>query len=171
MSGQNRLRAKAMKRFPNNSERAYQHRRAVILFVLCSGIYLLGLRTPCAFATVSQSPNGARGPLKFAERLAYQYAIEEVYWRHRIWPKDNPQPKPPLDAIVSQIQVEQKVESYLRKSRLVAASRRMFAFSVRVPPRRWNSRSWRTRRNFAWADGLISLTSSRKRTPPDASSI
>ena len=27
--------------------------------------------------------------LTFAERVAYQRAIEDVYWRHRIWPKEN----------------------------------------------------------------------------------
>jgi hypothetical protein len=61
--------------------------------------------------------------LTFAERVAYQYAIENIYWRHRIWPKENPQPKPPLDAIVSQAQLEQKVENYLRKSQVVADQR------------------------------------------------
>ena len=40
----------------------------------------------------------------------------------------------------------------------------------RVPPSRWNSRSCSTRRNFACADRLISVTSSRNSTPPDASS-
>jgi N-acetylneuraminic acid mutarotase len=59
----------------------------------------------------------------FEERAAYLYAIEEVYWRHRIWPKDNPQPKPPLDAIVSQREIEKEVEDYLRKSQLVADKR------------------------------------------------
>src|SRR6266568_4027586 len=27
-----------------------------------------------------------RRQLSFAERVSYQRAIEEVYWRHRIWP-------------------------------------------------------------------------------------
>ncbi len=61
--------------------------------------------------------------LTFAERAAYQYAIEEVYWRHWIWPKENPGPKPPLNAIVSQRQIEHKVEGYLRKSQLIANER------------------------------------------------
>jgi hypothetical protein len=39
--------------------------------------------------------------LTFAERVAYQRAIEEVYWRYRIWPKDRPDPKPSLDALIS----------------------------------------------------------------------
>lgn len=61
--------------------------------------------------------------LTFAERAAYQYAIEEVYWQHRIWPEENPGPKPPLDAIVSQGQIEQKVANYMHKSQLVADRR------------------------------------------------
>src|SRR6478736_5558028 len=61
--------------------------------------------------------------LTFAQRVSYQRAIEEVYWRHRIWPKDNPQPQPPLAAIVSEAQLEQKVEDYLRKSQLATDQR------------------------------------------------
>src|SRR5438105_12959838 len=72
-----------------------------------------------------QAPGRLRPPLTFAERVAYQYAIEEVYWRHRIWPKENPGPKPALDAIVSQHQIEQKVEDYLCKSQLVTAQREL----------------------------------------------
>src|SRR6516165_291305 len=54
--------------------------------------------------------------LTFADRVACQRAIEEVYWRHRIWPKENPNPKPPLDAVISQAQLENKVAEYLRDS-------------------------------------------------------
>src|SRR2546430_6164830 len=54
--------------------------------------------------------------LTFAERVAYQRAIEEVYWRHRIWPRERPDPKPALDAVMSQAQLEKKVTDYLRKS-------------------------------------------------------
>ena len=52
----------------------------------------------------------------FAERVSYQRAIEDVYWRHRIWPKENPDPKPSLDAVMSQAQLENKVAGYLRDS-------------------------------------------------------
>ena len=58
----------------------------------------------------------------------------------------------------------------LRRSRLVAATTRTSAFSTRVPPSRWNSRSCKTRRNFACAGRAISPTSSRKSTPPAACS-
>jgi N-acetylneuraminic acid mutarotase len=54
--------------------------------------------------------------LTFADRVAYQRAIEDVYWRHRIWAKANPGPKPPLEKVMSQAQIEKKVEDYLRNS-------------------------------------------------------
>src|SRR6266567_56232 len=54
--------------------------------------------------------------LMFADRVAYQRAIEKVYWRHRIWPAANAGPKPPLDKVMSQAQIEKKVEDYLRNS-------------------------------------------------------
>ena len=54
--------------------------------------------------------------LTFEERVSYQRAIEDVYWRHRIWPKENPDPKPSLDAVMSQAQLENKVAGYLRDS-------------------------------------------------------
>ena len=58
--------------------------------------------------------------LTFADRVAYQRAVEEVYWLHRIWPKENPGPKPSLDEVMSQEQIQQKVEEYLRNSQLLA---------------------------------------------------
>jgi hypothetical protein len=54
--------------------------------------------------------------LSFAERVAYQRAIEGVYWRHRIWSKPGTDPKPSLNAVMSQAQLEKKVADYLRKS-------------------------------------------------------
>ena len=58
--------------------------------------------------------------LTFAARVAYQRAVEQVYWQHRIWPKENPRPKPSLDEVMSQEQIQQKVEEYLRNSQLLA---------------------------------------------------
>ena len=60
--------------------------------------------------------------LTFQERVAYQRAIEEVFWRHRIWPRsrgDRPDPKPSLDAVMPQSQVEKKVADYLRTSQML----------------------------------------------------
>jgi hypothetical protein len=57
--------------------------------------------------------------LFFEDRVAHQRAIEEVYWRHRIWPKERPDPKPSLDAVMSQATIEKKVQDYLRDSELL----------------------------------------------------
>ncbi|MGB9475572.1 MAG: hypothetical protein WCE87_10945, partial [Candidatus Udaeobacter sp.] len=51
--------------------------------------------------------------------MSYQRAIEDVYWRHRIWPRnrgENLNPKPSLDAVMSQAQLEKKVREYLHTS-------------------------------------------------------
>src|SRR4030095_1067720 len=57
--------------------------------------------------------------LTFVDRVAYQRAIEEVYWRHRIWPNNRPDRKPSLDAVMSQAAIEQKVQGYLRNWELL----------------------------------------------------
>ena len=74
------------------------------------------LRSRLASLSVAAKPAQHRTMLTLADRVAYQRAIEEVYWRHRIWPKERPDPKPSLDAVMSQAQLEKKVEDYLRKS-------------------------------------------------------
>ena len=48
---------------------------------------------------VAVSSAEARPP-SFDERLEAQGAIEDVYWRHRIWPEANPTPKPPRAAVL-----------------------------------------------------------------------
>src|SRR6267378_65491 len=67
----------------------------------------------------ANSSHPAAAGLTFAERVAYQRAIEEVYWRHRIWPRSRGErhdPKPSLDPVISQAQLQKKVEAYLRTS-------------------------------------------------------
>ncbi len=68
----------------------------------------------------SEAPSTASDrTLTFAERVAYQRAIEDVYWRHRIWRRSRggrPDPKPSLNAVMSQAQIESKVQGYLRNS-------------------------------------------------------
>src|SRR5215216_2242769 len=56
------------------------------------------------------------------QRIAYQCAIERVYWRHRIWPKENQRPKPTLNELVPPVKLDLKVEEYLHKSSLLEAS-------------------------------------------------
>ena len=54
--------------------------------------------------------------LAFEDRVAAQRAIEEVHWRHRIWPKENPMAKPPLSSVMPDEEIRAKVEDYLKKS-------------------------------------------------------
>jgi hypothetical protein len=79
-------------------------------------LLLLSAGTLLAFFRPEAPANVSPRTLTFAERVAYQRAIEEVYWRHRIWPKERPDHRPPLDVLMSQAQLEKKVEDYLRKS-------------------------------------------------------
>src|SRR5882724_11401026 len=96
--------------------------------ILRSAFYVLLLLGICAipFALANRSFDGRTTPatpskqtqttLSFADRVAYQRAIEDVYWRHRIWTKEQSGPKPPLEKVMSQAQIEEKVEDYLRNS-------------------------------------------------------
>src|SRR6266508_2441190 len=68
-----------------------------------------------AYDTTAKTSNQPR-TFSFAERVSFQRAIEDVYWRHRIWPKENTNSKPALDAVMSQEQLENKVTGYLRDS-------------------------------------------------------
>ena len=76
----------------------------------------------CAISLLTYHSVAARGAQQqvdftFAERVAYQTAIEQVYWEHRIWPTENPQPKPALTQMIDQREIEAKVQDYLKKSR------------------------------------------------------
>jgi hypothetical protein len=92
-----------------------------LLLCLTACCILIGIPTTSGLAFwVSETPVKISHPavagLTFADRVAYQRAIEEIYWRHRIWPKESPDPKPPLDAVISRAQLEKKVADYLRNS-------------------------------------------------------
>jgi N-acetylneuraminic acid mutarotase len=67
-------------------------------------------------ASVAASVIHKNRTLTFADRVAYQRAIEDVYWSHRIWPETNTGAKPSLDKVMSQAQIEKKVDDYLRNS-------------------------------------------------------
>jgi N-acetylneuraminic acid mutarotase len=55
-------------------------------------------------------------PLDLEKRIAAQTAIEGVYWQHRIWPPDNPGPKPSLGQVLPADVIRAKVEDYLQES-------------------------------------------------------
>jgi hypothetical protein len=98
-----------MKKQNNPWIKAHLLRGAFYLLLLSAGTLL-------AFFRPEVPANVSHRTLTFAERVVYQRAIEEVYWRHRIWPKQGPDRKPSLDAVVSQTQLENKVQDYLRNS-------------------------------------------------------
>src|SRR6266446_8147494 len=102
-----------------------------VIVALCSAINLpnhppkgptpdhstaFGVNAHESVPSMATSTLGSNRTLSFAERVVYQRAIEDVYWRHRIWPKERTDPKPSLDAVMSQAQLENKVTDYLRKS-------------------------------------------------------
>src|SRR3954465_3905730 len=100
----------------STAQSAFFISRAVLGFVLCAVTCFIVTRTLPAFFQSEAAANVSQRALTFAERVAYQHAIEDVYWRHRIWPKERPDPKPSLEAVMSHGQLEKKVTEYLRKS-------------------------------------------------------
>src|SRR5206468_11520515 len=87
-----------------------------LALLLCAAACSVGTGTLLAFLGPEAPSNLSQRTLTFAERVAYQRAIEKVYWRNRIWPKERPDTKPSMDAVMSQPQFGKKVTDYLRKS-------------------------------------------------------
>jgi Galactose oxidase, central domain len=97
-------------------EATSQSARVLVALLVCPAACLILAGTVPAFFRSSVPSQLSQRTFTFAERVTYQRAIEEVYWRHRIWPKERPDPKPSLDAVMTQAQLEKKVADYLRKS-------------------------------------------------------
>jgi len=92
---------------------------AVVLFAAACWI-AIPITLGQSFFNSETAVNDSQRTLTFAERAAYQRAIEDVYWRHRIWPEGSATSKPLLNAVISQAQLEEKVEHYLRTSQALA---------------------------------------------------
>ena len=96
-----------------------QFARALIALIVCGAACSIATGTLLAYfrsETPTRVSHPAAAGLTFAERVSYQRAIENVYWRHRIWPKERLDSKPSLDAVMSQAELEKKVADYLRSS-------------------------------------------------------
>src|SRR5882757_2185408 len=105
------------------TQSAFFNLRALTGLLVCAAtayFILIPIRSGLAFLHPQAPSNAAQRTLSFEERVSYQRAIEDVYWRHRIWPKERPDPKPSLDAVMSQAQLEKKVKDYLRNSQALA---------------------------------------------------
>jgi N-acetylneuraminic acid mutarotase len=91
---------------------------AINAHLLRSGFYVVLLLAGIllVFVRLEAPARVSHRTLTFAERVVYQRAVESVYWRHRIWPTERPHPKPSLETVMSQAQLEKKVADYLRNS-------------------------------------------------------
>jgi len=103
-----------MKKQINSNVKAYLVRGGVYLLLLLAVCMIPFPGTLLAFIRAEAPIKPSKRTLTFAERVAYQRAIEDVYWRHRTWPKENSKPKPSLDEVISAQRTEKKVENYLR---------------------------------------------------------
>ncbi len=88
----------------------------LLLLGVCAIPFALAKRSFEGRTTSATSSTQTQRTLTFADRIAYQQAIEDVYWRYRIWAKERPDSKPPLDAVMTRAQIEKKVQDYLRDS-------------------------------------------------------
>ena len=79
--------------------------RVLIALLFCAAA--AGLISSDTLLALSQDelPGRVQRTLNLQERVWYQRAIEEVYWRHRIWPKERLDPKPSIDAVISSVVV------------------------------------------------------------------
>ena len=90
--------------------------RTLLTVVVC-GVAACSMVSGTPFALFRpEASSESERTLTFEERVSYQRAIEEVYWRHRIWPKERRDSKPSLDAVMTPAQLEKKVANYLRNS-------------------------------------------------------
>src|SRR5436305_6438540 len=97
--------------------------RASIALVVCVAAASPALIRPVlAFLRSDVPSKSSQRTLTSEPRVAYQKAIQEVYLRYRIWPKERLDLKPSLDAVMSQAQLEEKVADYLRNSQVLQDS-------------------------------------------------
>src|SRR6266567_831433 len=101
----------------HTAQSAFFNLRTLTALLLCAAAACSILAgTLLAFLRPEAASKVSKRTLTFTERVACQRAIEDVYWRHRIWPKERPDPRPSLDAVMSQAQLEKRVADYLRES-------------------------------------------------------
>ena len=100
-----------------------RNRRSLFIFMLLAcmafAVYFGAHANAARFFTkafASRTHSSTQRQLSFADRVTYQRAIEEVYWRHRLWPAERTDLKPALDAVMPTAEIEKKVEDYLLNS-------------------------------------------------------
>ena len=88
----------------------------VTLFELLLGAGILAAQ-PAALPEIQESARA----LSLETRVTSQQAIERIYWKHRIWPAENPKPKPALEAVMPLEVIRARVEDSLRLSNALEA--------------------------------------------------
>jgi N-acetylneuraminic acid mutarotase len=99
-----------------NRPRHFAERLFIVSLIGLAGCLLYNILAYTPFRGVTATPERA---LTLGQRVTYQRAIEEVYWRHRTWPATEAGSKPMLDQVMPPAQIREKVEDYLRKSAML----------------------------------------------------
>src|SRR4030095_5115439 len=102
------------------SQAGFLNLRVLGAVLFCAATCSILTGTLLAFVRLQAPTKVPQRTLTFDEHVSYQRAIEKVYWGHRIWPKERPDAKPSLDAVMSPAQLESKVADYLRYSQALA---------------------------------------------------
>ena len=53
--------------------------------------------------------------LSLEERITYQQRVENVYWQHQLWGKENQKPKPSLEKVMPDAAIRAKAEDAERQ--------------------------------------------------------
>jgi len=85
--------------------------------VVCGKYWLIWLLWILSIGMCVGESVAGNGGLSFETRVACQRAIEEVYWKHTIWPEGNTTPKPQLREVISEEELRKKVTETLRMSK------------------------------------------------------
>jgi len=70
----------------------------------------------CGLEAAASEETAAARTLTLADRVAARTAVERVYWEHRTWPKENPNPKPAFEEGVPESTILARVQDTLAKS-------------------------------------------------------
>lgn len=79
--------------------------------------WMIGLLVVFSVCVLIGQAGRANADMGIESRVACQRAIEEVYWKHTLWPEANTSPKPPLNEVMSEEEVRKKVGETLRMSK------------------------------------------------------
>jgi uncharacterized repeat protein (TIGR01451 family) len=92
----------------------------LLLAVFCVVFGLAPSALQISGSKASAAGGAPQRTLSLAERVRYQRAVEEVYWRHTLWPKQNAGLKPRLEEVTPPEVTRARVEDALRKSDALA---------------------------------------------------